>query len=121
MRRVFTALFLALSPTAAWCDMFDGNELLDLCGRAPQTLNGYVAGVGDKSVSDKAFAEFWAPDRESKDNLKRVIQPFCIPDGVQLVQMRDVVCKYLTEFPQRRHLAGSALVQTALGDAFPCR
>ena len=110
---------LVANPTRA--DIFNGNELLDLCKQAPQILNGYVAGLLDKSVSDTAFAEYWAPTKESKDSLKKVIRPFCMPDGVNLIQMRDVVCKYLTGFPQHRHIGGSVLVQTALADAFPCK
>jgi hypothetical protein len=40
---------LAVSPARA--DMFDGNELLDLCKQQPQILNGYVAGsVGQERV-----------------------------------------------------------------------
>jgi hypothetical protein len=121
MRLLTAILTIVVWSFTARCDMFDGNELFDLCKREPQTLNGYVAGLYDKSVSDATFAEFWAPDQQSKNNLKRVIRPFCIPDGVQLIQMKDVVCQYLTDAPQQRHLTGSALVQTALGNAFPCR
>jgi hypothetical protein len=118
--RLLIATLLVTVSSSAHCQFFNGNELFDLCKSAPQTLSGYVAGVADKSVGDIAFVEFWA-EGGTRESLKKVVKPFCMAEAVTLGQMRDVVCKYLTDFPQRRHLAGSALVQTALGDAFPCR
>jgi hypothetical protein len=120
MQLLLAAVVITYSSTIARSELFDGNELFDLCKKAPQILNGYVAGVADKSLADTTFAEFWAPDRKSKDSLKKVIRPFCIPDGVQLVQMKDVVCKYLTDAPNQRHYAGPVIVQTALAERFPC-
>jgi len=121
MRITIVLIALSLLSIPASADIWNGNELYDMCQKGPHTLNGYVAGVFDKSVADNALAEFWAPTRENKDQLKKVIKPFCIPDRMRVSQMRDVVCKFLAERPNQPHLAGAPLVQTALAEAFPCQ
>lgn len=119
MRAVFLSMLLLVSPAHA--DLFDGNELLNLCKTVPLRANGYIAGIYDKSLIDSAAAEFWGLTRENKDNLKKAVRPYCVPDGVRLSQFHDIVCKYLEEFPQHRHYAASSLVDSALTRAFPCR
>ena len=119
MRIIGSVLAFSLIATPASTDIWNGNELYDMCRDGRNTLNGYVAGLHDKSTSDVLFVDHWA--RENKDELKKVIRPFCIPDRVRVSQMRDVVCKLLADRPSQRHLPGSVLVQTALAEAFPCQ
>ena len=45
----------------------------------------------------------------------------CIPEGVTVARLKDVVYLYLTVHSVKLHLAASGLVAEALEDAFPCR
>lgn len=121
MRLTSVVIAFSLMATPACAQIWNGNELYDMCKDGRNTLNGYVAGVFDKGVSDIVFADHWAPTVESKEGLKKVIKPYCIPDRVRVSQMRDVVCKFLADRPNQRHLPGAPLVQTALAEAFPCK
>lgn len=119
MKHIWIALCLAAGPAHA--DFFDGNDLHDMCQKMPVRVDGYVAGVYDRSGASAVLSDFWAPNPESKAQLRKVIVPFCVPDGVRLSQLRDVTCKYLADFPQKRHMPGSLIVVSAVGDAFPCK
>lgn len=47
------------------------------------------------------------------------LEPFTLPANVKGEQVKDVVLRYLREFPERRHWAGSVLVWNAMREAFP--
>lgn len=44
---------------------------------------------------------------------------FSISIGVQVIQVRDVIVKYLEEYPEKRHERAVLLVTEALKKAFP--
>ncbi len=44
----------------------------------------------------------------------------CIPQGVTVRQLRDLVIRFLRAHPELRHLAAIDLVTNALAEAFPC-
>jgi Rap1a immunity proteins len=60
---------------------------------------GYILGVAD------AF----------DDNL------FCLPNGVERGQIKDVVKLWFRDHPEKRHLPAADLVATALKEKFPCK
>jgi Ssp1 endopeptidase immunity protein Rap1a len=87
-----------------------GNDLLRFCTSDPNSaeqsfclgyLHGLVDGVMGLSV------------------IEGRPQIFDIPSGADILQVRDVVVKFLKENPKDRHLAAVALVFKALTQAFP--
>lgn len=44
----------------------------------------------------------------------------CIPEGITVARLKDVVHLYLTVHSVKLHLAASGLVAEALEDTFPC-
>jgi Rap1a immunity proteins len=99
---LIAAIILWVQPTRAE-DFISGNTLVRYCheGDARQFTLGFVAGVHDTvSASPKGR--------------------ICLPDGVRLQQLADVVCKYLTDHPESRHHTGSSLALIALQSSFPC-
>lgn len=85
----------------------NGNELHQLCRTAKDTSTAYVMGVLDQE-------SFMSALQGAKSN-------FCIRQGVQAEQARDVVCRYLDKHPEHRDMRAGWLATTALADAFPCR
>ena len=79
----------------------------------------YIAGIWDgiqygmKSVGDSS-----RPPAEKNDFQTSGI---CVPGGVAIRQLRDVVVKHLEAHPERRDSDAAALVGVALATAYPCR
>jgi hypothetical protein len=46
---------------------------------------------------------------------------YCPPRGVTYGEVRDVVCRWVDNYPQERHKAGALLVPVALSKAWPCK
>ena len=88
--------------------IFTGNKIYDVCSSEQladqQNCYGYVAGVADVMQYDAV-------------NRYRA----CVPAGTTPAQLREIAIKFLMEHPiELRHYTASALVATALGEAFPC-
>lgn len=86
----------------------DGNKLQSYCeGDIAARVHGmnFVIGFDDGNTFNA-----------STSNPKG----YCTPNGVTGRQMIDIVCKYLSENPQKRHETGASLTYSALSDAFPC-
>ena len=47
------------------------------------------------------------------------LEPFTLPTNVKGEQVKDVVLRYLRDFPERRHWSGAVLVWNAMRGAFP--
>ena len=95
-------LAVALCATAAHATYYDGNELLNRLnsedsGNRMLAL-GFIAGV-----SDSTRGRF-----------------HCIPNNVQLGQIRDMVRNYLTNTPAERHFSAHSIVREILREVFPC-
>jgi hypothetical protein len=45
---------------------------------------------------------------------------FCVPAGMNVRQLVDVVRLYLREHPEKRYLLAADLVATAVNEKFPC-
>lgn len=100
---IAAAIILWVQPTRAAEVFMSGNSLIRYCraGDARQFVMGFVAGVNDTvSASPKGG--------------------ICLPEGVRLEQLSDVMCKYVTDHPESRHNTGSSLALIALRGAFPC-
>ena len=91
------ALLLAQPAEASY---MDGNSLHRFCGSSPVLVTSYLGGALDMS-------------REPE-----LVQ--CIPDNARIGQLRDVLCKWLEEHPELRHLDGDLVVIVALKQSFGC-
>lgn len=113
-RSFFVGLFLIGSVILARpvCGSTTGNDLLRYCksdaDAAEQSFClGYLHGVVDGAMAIRVS--------------EGQAQIFEIPAGVHILQIRDVVVKFLKKNPKDRHLAAVALVFKALKEAFPAK
>lgn len=104
MRSAVASFLLLISlPTAALARL-DGNTLLTRCS---------AQDVKDCTVYLDGFADAL---RETPGDSR----PACIPDGVNGLQMRDVVIKLLRNEPQNRQQQAARLIMRAFSKAWPC-
>ena len=102
---------LLASPAQA-AGFIDGNRLmkwamenkksdsgLDANYHSVGLFQGYIQGVSDSLNGNR----------------------FCLPRGVNVGQLGDVVIRYLEAHPEWRYYSGNALVIDALEEAFPCK
>jgi hypothetical protein len=113
------AVTLAATGTAS-AEFKTGNDLYSEC-TAPADWQrrflfcyGYIEGIADANDLE-GLRESGFMDPKAKRNA------LCLPAGVQLGQLKDVVVQYLEGHPERRHRSAAALVELALSAAFPCR
>ena len=115
MKRVLLAMALIVGVTSpTWADFRTGNNLRDDCNATKESNTyyqqsawciAYIQGVFDATEGrDKGLNGF----------------TFCSPQNVQAGQARDIVTKYLNDYPQRRHYGAAALIVDAMSVAFPC-
>ena len=100
IRIIFATLFL-LSPTFAFSarGFVTGDDLFSKCSINSPLCMGYIAGVSDiMSTNDD----------------------ICLPNNVTIQQIVDIVAKYLSDHPERRHYGASSESGIALMQAFPC-
>lgn len=81
----------------------DGNSLLERC-REPSRAAALHFSVG---AVDMALA------LNNKD--------FCIPENVNAGQLSDVICKYVRDTPEERHLPAAFMIILGLQKAWPCK
>jgi hypothetical protein len=104
MKRYAAVVLLMLAPSAASGGYYEtGNDIYDGCTTKQQVgfCLAYAAGIAD--------AAYFTP-----------MSGICIPLGVQLSQVRDVMVGYLDEHPETRHEPAYYLVNRALIEAWPC-
>jgi len=87
--------------TAKAAAVYDGNEILYSCEQGHLKCIYYLAGVQD----------VWN-DRDSKK--------YCMPDGVNLAELREAFIKYAKQNPEKLNLAASSVTIKAFRAAFPC-
>ena len=112
-------LVVAASNTeAGW---IDGNKLQGWCveGRNSFAL-GYVAGVADRAMNDEAVVVGSLLAHKFTEGPGPLILDVCIPEGVILQQLVDVVCQYVNEHPESRQGNGADLVHEATQKSWPC-
>jgi len=105
---------VASLPSEAHAEFYSGNELYDYCSTdksdpvyysKQSTCRGFIAGVVDTVNATRSLSGTAS----------------CLPSGVTLAQVTDVVMKHLRENPQYRNLSAAILVQGAIMDAWGCR
>ena len=119
---VALVLFGLVVGDEAAADFYDGKMLLQDCqgGDDQQetqnlaglsqwgTCVGYIAAVVD--TMSNAFLTAGSVNA----------QQLCVSEHVQLSQLKDIVRRWLSDHPEKRHLAASLLVFQALKEKFPC-
>lgn len=111
MRKILTVAFLAISVPAQ-AQFYDGNGLHEACQSSSQVITGWAAGYVD-AIS--AVNNSIDPNGQPYD-----YPAFCIPRGVKLSQVRDVICNALDDEPATRDWAAGFLAHNAIIDAWPC-
>lgn len=88
-----------------------GNDLYLLCtsanSRDEMWCINYVMGATDALLSVLSV-------------LMPAGMPYCIPAGATTVQLKDVVVRFMDDYPHVRHMPGGDIVQLAYRRAFPC-
>jgi hypothetical protein len=92
------AVSMLIQPGYARAQIITGNKLHEYCQKydARQFVYGYVTSVVDANKF------------------------LCVPTGVTVGQLADVVCGYLSNHPEKRHNDGAGLAFQALHASFPC-
>ena len=101
---------LILVPTICQAEpvraYMSGNDLFDTCSVASDrtflqgTCDGYIVGAIDAMQDSKTT---------------------CVPAGVVIKQLRDVVVQYLQAHPEERQYTAAGIIREAISEAFPCR
>ena len=94
----------ALSQALTSGTFVNGNQLFAECNDDRDTPNGiaclhYVAGVADALLMHKEI---------------------CLPSGVIVRQLADIVTEYLRDNPEVRHFTAESDTMVALARVFPC-
>lgn len=122
MKSLFCSLLLALLPTPA--SAMSGREYLDHCERAGVYDRAHCMGYLDAILRRDGETDFRSETRRD-DSLFELAQtarpaPYCLPVGIQLSLLRDVVVRMLGQLPARR-LSGDAgpLIRGILARTYP--
>lgn len=106
MRLLIAAVFLCPTTAAAAPTFFNGNMVYELCQSTPRLAALYATGVMDGGTT----VTEWRAESPR----------FCGIDHITVEQVKDVMCSYLGRYPEKRHLASSALALNAFQEAWPC-
>ena len=106
--KLSAVLIAAMMATPANAAFLNGNDLHELCRSSltdrlsDEQSSMFVMGVADalQSLSDGVG--------------------ICIPNGVNGGQVRDVVCRSLSELPELRHMDAGTISMVSLAGSFPC-
>ena len=100
--KTIIALCVALCATTAQATYQTGNDLLKHLRDPDQGMQmyptGYIIGIADAFNGGS----------------------HCIPEGVQVRQVRDVVKNFLEQTPEIRHRPGDVIVYVILKNTWPC-
>lgn len=109
MKWALIVLIAALpSPLAAETYFITGNTLHDHCQNSPIYAERYVMGVMDGAFAFKGLLD------ETAKNL-------CISPSATSIQVRDLVCKDLSENPENRDDPAALLIWNTVTRVWPCR
>jgi hypothetical protein len=105
MKNIYLIVFLGglLQAQPAYA-VTDGNELLNWCKRdsgSYSTCLAYVAGAIE-------MRQEWSLECP-------------VPNGLKWGQSVAIIEKYMSDFPERRHLPATTLIHDALARAYPCK
>ncbi|MFZ2315429.1 MAG: Rap1a/Tai family immunity protein [Gammaproteobacteria bacterium] len=126
-----------LIPTA---NAYSGEELLEDCKKSVEWVDGaspnnsnytmgintsltrcssYIRGMIDMQTTYSYAFEYSSKGSQSNDEYKKYYI-FCIPSGVNILQVTRVLIKSLESTPELLHANASTLASLALIKAFPC-
>ena len=124
MKKLFLTLilpvFLVLPMNEARAS-YDGNNLYEFCTAKEDDIIyggmclGYLFGIADLVKIFLTKGIFM-----DVDGVKNQVGIICLP-GVTGQQLKDVVVKYLRDYPEKRHLQARLIAVDALRKAFPCK
>lgn len=101
-----------------------GNELHSFCLQNRSAVEGYVLGWLDKRAVDQDFIgltlKIKPEDQETKGQLESVSGGFCLPSGVKISQVADILCDYVNIHPASRNYGASWQINEALNAVWPC-
>jgi hypothetical protein len=100
---------LVIQPASA--EYINGNRLYEMCRDDGAASRGFLYGYLASLIDTSAFVA---------DVISRQ-RPLCVPEGVELNQLADVVCRYLQDNPEKRQSTGSGLAFVAVGHSFKCK
>jgi hypothetical protein len=129
MRRIFASalIWLLISGTAE--AVFYGNDVHSWCQFNRSMALAYAAALVDQSARieftlDVTVRPPQAPPESfingALNMAKKLLVGFCLPDQATMEQVTDVLCSYLKDTPQDRHLQATFLFQKAMQKAWPC-
>lgn len=106
IRLSLVLMLLFASPVRAGT-FIDGNSLYEHCNKESDFFLGLCSGyvMASVDVLNGGSIGSWKA---------------CVPKGVRLTQIRDIVKRHLANNPQDRHYSADSLVAEALSKAFPC-
>jgi F420-0:gamma-glutamyl ligase-like protein len=132
MRLAFILIAMFFS-SPSFAGFYTGNDLYVSCSSNKQLIWGFVAGSFDKSELDFGAIQEYSMatlEEETKEQMSQhiiafikgssAIKGYCEPRGIDLSQVSDIYCKFLTANPAKRHLSASALFNEAISEAWPC-
>ena len=93
------------SMPATLAGFITGNDLQRACLSRDNMCVGFIGGIADAMGAGNIINGYRA----------------CLPAGVELGQVKDIVIQYLNANTQTRHLSAGGLVADAISNAFPCR
>ncbi len=109
VKLIITLVAVTLFPSTTFAQQFyNGNDLHGFCINDDGRAAMFIAGVLDTAVT------FY------KNEVITAIPKVCLPEHGILTQSKDIVCQYLDNHPEFRHLSASSRVIIALSEAFPC-
>jgi Rap1a immunity proteins len=122
LRRILTGLtiYSALTASAlgasATPKISTGNDLLRVCETPASDPNGPEEQLHcTLFVGDIFFGRAWRETVSIEDAQGNK----CLPEGVNVRQLKDISVKYLRENPQVRHESAASLVMMSVLKAFP--
>lgn len=106
---MLTVLLFGASPAKA--GFFTGEQLLTKCASESVTHQlacvFYLAGAADASQTHHRWGE--------------ISQPFCLGEGVNIVNLRQVYSQYAIEHLDELQLPATTTALNSFIDAFPCQ
>jgi hypothetical protein len=119
-----TIALLSATPSTLKAHSFDGNAMVNYCTLDEPFVLGFVTGALAKSDSDVSIVGRTnignSSDASNAIITIEAIQPYCLPNGANVVQAKDVFCKYLRESPAHRHRPSADLLAESLKTAWEC-
>lgn len=116
------AMLAATAPTHAHAEFRSGNDVYRYCTRTDTNYDriyqdfmclAYIQGAHDGLEAGAYHVTYRA-------NLNEDYLIVCVPEGVEVGQIKEIVVDYLRSHPADRNLSAAILVYAALAEVYPC-